>query len=743
MDSVKENENFKKKRKRLFIIIGIVAICLLVYKINKSRGFKDPFEDVDDLIQNSTTVTAKKEENDSFYEKIEEDYNNGKLSDDQYILQYAYLLFDSDKIDSKYKSLDYSSYDFTAFIEKYKGMYTKLDDETKKYIFKKLTLEGVKWGVDEDPEIENMSSSNSDYEVKFMTNDSDIAVLDSVKLSKNGNFLIYYTTSGRSAITDSEANKIANSLEDNVSGYKSKFDLDYKYDIQYDWISAGALSRCPLGSPKSKACSLLKKNGIDLKYIDTAMPVYVIDAPSDLGGFYAPYFTGIEQIFVEATSLFEDLNIGLDSAAVTYAFPFFVVNSKLEDFDDFKIIGAHELFHHYQHYICGNGKYGDCVSGNFTVEAGANFASVNVNNINRIDTAINGHSACFSREIETSLNKSCEGYGGYVFLYNYSNIVENGNKYILESLKHENALYYLSDNSSGKYKDVLIDTAIKNLTLDYSNKLIVPHKDGNIVYPSAHKTIGYSNAKLSNSINYSSMHYYYIEPKKYNEKAQISFSGSSSDLTLLLFVKEGSSYKHLYTQTLNGEFTILVDDFNNFDEVAFALVNSKTNETLRYYYELDNNGTKVPTVTAESLNLKKIERNINDFNSFSCYQVEDNSSYNVVTQIKLSFSKKDKINDMYYKGTIRLKNYDANDPAYKTAKNIVSGVFRLMQIAYKEQFKYFKVITEEQDDRYMITFKITKNYYDALNNSLKIKGQTKYDIIREIEAEGFTCNYSK
>ena len=148
-------------------------------------------------------------------------------------------------------------------------------------------------------------------------------------------------------------------------------------------------------------------------------------------------------------------------------------------------------------------------------------------------------------------------------------------------------------------------------------------------------------------------------------------------------------------------------------------------------------------MTADSLNLKKIERNIDEFKSFMCYQVEDNSNYNVITQLMLSFNKKDKINDMYYKGTIKLKGYDADDPAYRTAKNIVSGVFKLMQIAYKEQFKYFKVITEEQDDKYMITFKITKNYYDALNNSLKIKGQTKHDIISEIEANGFTCNYIK
>ena len=738
IDSDKE---LTKKRNRVLIILGVILVVFIIMKISKSIGFKDPFDDVDNLIQNSTSITSKKEKS-SFSEKLDEDYKNGKLSDNDYMLQYSYLLFDNDKINSNYKSLDHSGYDATEFIEKFKGMYDKLDDKTLKYIFEKLSLSDVEWGIEEDPEVQNMSLTGS-AEVQFMKNDSDINKLDHVILSKNGNFLVYYMTSGRSAIKDKDASKIADVLENSVVNYKTKFNLDYKYSIQYDHFSENTFIKCPVGTSKAKACSLLKENNIDLKYIDTAMPVYIIDIPSDLGGFYVPYFTDVQQVYLKATSLFEDYAVNIDSAITTYAFPFFVVNSSLNDFDSTKLIASHELFHHYQHYLCGNGEYAQCKSGNFTIESGANYASISINDVDRVNTLMNRQAACYVDDVELGIDQACDGYGGYLFLYNYSNTVDNGVSHVFESLKHENALYYLADASGGKFKDVLIDTAIKNLTLNYNNNQLFSYRDSNVIYPGAHKVIGYNNTKLSNSINYSSMHYYYIQPKKYGEKAQISFSGSSSDLTLLLFVKEGSSYKHLYTHTLNNEFTIHVDDFNNFDEIAIALVNSKTNETLRYYYELDNNGTKVPTVTAESLNLKKIERNVDDFNSFMCYQVEDNSTYNVITQLKLSFNRKDKINDMYYKGTIRLKNYDANDPAYKTAKNIVSGAFRLMQIAYKEQFKNFKVITEEQDDRYMITFKITKNYYDALNNSMKIKGQTKHDIIKEIEANGFTCNYSK
>ncbi len=743
---ISEEMIVKKKRKRLFIILSILAVILIALKINKSRGFKDPFDDVDILTKTGVITNEKLRDMNTLTKKLEEDYNSGNLSDDEYIMQSAYSIFEQDKLNSEYKDLYLDYYNPSTLLKEVNGMYDKLSDETLMYIYEKFTLADVTWNVSDDGEVRDMNNDNSDYQIKLMDNDAKLSQLDQVKLSDNGNFLVYYTKQGHNAITDNDANRIAGILEQSVDTYKSKFGYDYKYIAHFEVLSPD-MSACPSVGAKSKACKLLKNNDIDIKYLNTAMPVYVIETGSeDVLGYYLPYFNELEQLVVKIETLLKDHGVPMSQAAATYSFPYFVVSSNMGSLDNTNIVTAHELFHHYQHYICGNGKYTECPEGNFTIETTANFASINVNNINKINTAINGHAAAFSRDSEISLDKAADGYGAFVFTYNYADIVPNGSKYVLESVAAQNRLDYLADNAGDKYKDVLVTTAEKNLTHDYNNQLVIAARDGNYYYPSGHATIGYDNTIQTNSMDYSSSHYYYINPRGYKKGAQLSFSGNSRDLTLLLFIYEGNTYKKLYTYTLdsgNGEFVINIDDFNHYGQVAFALVNSKINETLRYTYQLDINGTKTPTVTADSLNIKKETRDINDFNSFICSSVEDNSSYNVITQLKLSFNKKGKIDDMYYKGTIRLKEFAPDDPAYKFAKNLVSGAFKLMQIAYKEQFKYFKVITEEQDDRYMITFKITKNYYDALNNSLKIKGQTKYDIISEIEGEGFICHYSK
>ena len=64
-----------------------------------------------------------------------------------------------------------------------------------------------------------------------------------------------------------------------------------------------------------------------------------------------------------------------------------------------------------------------------------------------------------------------------------------------------------------------------------------------------------------------------------------------------------------------------------------------------------------------------------------------------------------------------------------------------MEKAYTEQFKYVDTIIHESDDEYSVTFKITKNYYDALKGSFSISGDTKLEIIKSIQSEGFVCEY--
>jgi len=752
----------KKNNKKIFIILSIIlaiiiAIVVIVIIVNKSNKFEDPFEDIDNLTSLDVTDSTKEhKEVNSLIKNIEEDYNNGNLSKDDYIMQLAYSIYDNSKLNYKYKtsSLDYN--DPMDLYEKAFSMKDELSNDTLVYLFEKYTLSDVVWDVEEDVTVSGTSNKGLyDYEVKPLVNkDADLSKLNNVILSSNKNFLIYYTTDGKNAITKSQAEKIASFMESTVGNYKTKFGLDYNYKAQYEFWSSTGLTTCPTGSAKGKACKLLKKNNIDIKYLDTAMPVYIIDTDVENTGalgYYVPPVGGFAEVYLKITDIWDDLGTQIDNIISAYSFPFFVVSSSLDDFDDTKIILAHELFHHYQRYICGNGEYGECTGGNFTFETTANYAASSVAGVNKIGTEIGGHAGMFIADIDSSIDKvgfddygdSGVGYGAFVFAHNYADLVSNGYNHLFNSLKTTDKLKYLYDNSNGKYKDVLITTAKKSLTLDYSNKLLIGTEDGKVLYPKNYKDIGKANNNQTISINYSSMNYYYINPQDYGAKAQLSFNGSSNNLTLLLFIKENNSYKYLHTHSLNKEFVINIDEFSNYQEVAIGIVNSEISGVLSYSYELNNNGTKTPTITAKDLNLTTLEDVIDDYSSFVCHQIEEDAEYKTVTQVKISFDKKDKISDMYFKGTIQMKNYDPDNPAFAIAQKVVSGLLYVMQETYEEQFKYFKVITEEGTDKYSVTFKITKNYYEALNNSITLNGEDKYSIVKSIQSDGFTCKFEK
>lgn len=752
----------KKNNKKLFIILGIIlaviiAIVVIVIIVNKNSKFEDPFEDIDNLTSLDISDSTKEhKEVNSFVKNIEEDYSNGNLSKDDYIMQLAYSIYDTSKLNYKYKT---SSLDFnnpTELFEKAFSMKEELSNDTLVYIFEKYTLSDVVWDVEEDATVSGTSNNELyDYEVMpLVDKDANLSKLNNVILSSNKNFLVYYTTDGTNAITKAQAEKIASFLESTVGNYKSKFGLDYNYKAQYDFWSSSALSTCPTGSAKGKACKVLKKNNIDIKYLDTAMPVFIIDTDAENTGalgYYVPPIGGLAEVVLKVSDIFDDMGTQMDNIMTTYSFPFFVVSSSLDDFDDTKIVLAHELFHHYQKYICGNGGYGECTSTNFTVETTADYAASSVAGVNKTGTAINGHAGMFIADIDSSLDKigykdygdSGLGYGAFVFAHNYASAVSNGYTHLFDSMKTADTLKYLYDKSGGKYKDILITTAKKSLTLDYSNKLLIGNEDGKVLYPKNYKDIGKTNNTQTININYSSMNYYYISPQDYGAESQLSFNGNSNNLTLLLFIKENNSYKYLHTHSLNKEFVINIDEFSNYQEIAIGIVNSEISGTLSYSYELNNSGTKTPTITAKDLNLTTLEDVIDNYSSFVCHQIEEDSEYKTVTQVKLSFDKKDKISDMYFKGTIQMKNYDPENPAFAIAQKVVSGLLLVMQQTYEEQFKYFRVITEEGTDKYSVTFKITKNYYDALNNSINLNGEDKYSIVKSIQEEGFTCKFEK
>ena len=165
-----EQASSSNKKKKKNIVIGSIVVCILLVMVvtklvNNGKKFKDPFEDVDDLtiasvaIQEEADVVEK-----SFSAIIEKDYKKGFLTSDEYILQLAYSIFDSEKLDSSYKSLDLDSTPGYLF-EEAERLLDELSDDTALYIFELLTLDYVEWDVGDNPNvIESGASVTKDYE---------------------------------------------------------------------------------------------------------------------------------------------------------------------------------------------------------------------------------------------------------------------------------------------------------------------------------------------------------------------------------------------------------------------------------------------------------------------------------------------------------------------------------------------------------------------------------------------------
>lgn len=762
--SMHQVQTLKKNKKKIIIIsvllVLILFIIILFLIFHQPKKFKDPFQDVDDLvIETDIKSTREYEAIDSVSETLEKEFNDNKITADQYIMELAYSIYDSDKLNDKYQDLEIGTPNPVELFQKAAELVDNLSVESAKYIADQYFLSEVKWNVETDSNASGMKRSN-DYKVMPLVSDeTDVSKLDKVILSSSNHFLVYYTTNGSNAITNDNAKKIAQELETAVASYEKKYGLKFQYDPSSDDSTfrkfVDATSFEGLQKATSKAEKVLKNSNIDSKYLDTAMPVYIIDTDSEntnVIGYYVPaVISDFERVILKGYDIFDNLGVQLDSILTTYAFPYFVVSSSLDNFDNTKITLTHELFHHYQQYICGNGIYGECKSGSFTKETTANFAAADNVNIQKFGTVLNNHAVWYIRNLSSSIDKVglkdygdlTIGYGAFVFARNYSEVVENGYHHLFQSMKYEDPLKYIYDNSGGNYQKAMLLTAERNLTLDYDNKLYIAQTKEELYYPANYKELGTLNNKVHLTIDYSSMQYFYINPSEFKSKtAQIVFNGSNDDLSLLLFVKENDKYKALYTHSLSTEFVINVSDFTFYDEVVFGIVNSSIVNHINYNIEIDENGIKTPTVTAKSLKLNTLEDVLKNQSSFMCHQVEEDEDWYNVYQIKVGFDKDLKLNEMYFKGTYKIKNYtEENGIAFGITQKIVSGLLYAMEKAYKEQFKYVDTIINESDDEYSVTFKITKNYYDALNERFHISGNTKLEIIQSIQSEGFVCKF--
>lgn len=773
----------KKKKKGLkgFIIFLIVVLIIggLIFggiKLYKHLTYvEDPFPDIDSI---GAVTEEPYDPTNSFTNSIKFDYENGYINTDQYMMQLAYSIFDSNKLYDKYKSLDNDYANPRELFDTYEEKAPELSDETKQYIISKYFGDFIIWdtGDDNETDANKTTSSTFNYEVKKLSRGgSDAAIpygtLKNVRLSSGGHFLLYFSTTGENAISEENAVAVGEHLEKVIKQYKKNYGLDYEYTNYYKNLetkltNSDFYSYDPTLTPfanlsRAEAEKLLKNQGIDKKYLDTAMPLYFLNmGDANVPAFYTSAsiseskyldLNHVAQLF--QTAMYDIHNIvnpddivniqQSGTAAFTYAFPYIVINSGEEHLYNQQLIGAHELFHHYQRYICGDGGYeGVCNSGGFTIETTADMASVQNSGIDELGTSLTVHSAGFTKLSETSINKVGEGYGGLVFASNYTEVVPNGTNIMLQSVKYEDPLSYIYNSSNGKYRDALTLTAERLLTLDYKYKQLLPYSKGNSWSPTLPSSHGDINVNHRESINYSSMQYYYVDPSTLGESKIYFKAGEQTphELTLLLFVKEDNKYKKVYSHNLDEKFVIKASDWTAYDEIAFSIVESSIyNDNVYYNLETSPNIKDEVTVTPKSLGLKEPDQSKRKANTIMCYQIEDTEYFKTGYQVLINLDKDQNIDNMLMKGTLKVKDNVIATKAFDIAKKTAPGILLGIKIRYKQMLKNVRITTTETDDSWTVLFKVTKDYDGAFTSTFGAAGNSKEEIINLIKAKGFTC----
>ncbi len=752
----------KKKRKGLkgLIIFLIIVLIIggLIYggiKLYKHLTYvDDPFEDIDSIGEDNLRNAIYAEEDNSYSSlgQLELDYKNKVITADQYATELLYLTYDQGKVSPEYGYLGLEQVTPTYLFSELEPIMKDLSPETLQNIAEYYsTLYNTKWDFGDL----NETSSNSLYNYKVnkvvYTPAADPNYLSEVKLSRNGNFLVYYSKKGKNAITEERAEQISNHLEDVVDRLKKEYGLKYKFEAQDPW-KIRALGHSNLLE------KLLEKNDIDTKYLDTAMPIYVIDLEDTGGvlGYYNPWTLATFQVFAEINmtiptgkEFFDPtLSTQTTTMATTYTFPYFVINSAA-DSTGTDLIGSHELFHHYQCYICGDGKYETCAGTKFITEITAQETAVRTAGKNETGTFLNTWSYRYAKKTDISLEESKHkgnlGYAEFPFAVNYEKIVKNGANKMFQAMKYENSIKYLSEQSNGKYKEVMETTAEKFLTLDYDNKLVLPtNKDGTIVYPRNYwfkNEVGnphfFENKTFT--INHSSMQYVYLNPGDYPDlNNSVYLKSSSKDVSVIFFVKRNNKYYKVYKQDLDKEFVIEPKQWTSYDQIALAIVDSSVEGTNTYEGAILSTSDKEPTITPDGL--KKEKDNNLPLEENTCYQVEDNDLFKTVYQVKYGLDDEGKLNEMYIKGSIRIKNYDPKDPAFKIAKNTVNALMLGIRVKYKQMLKNVRIKTYDTGDTYTILFKVTKGYDEAFRNNFGSDPGTKEEIKSIIQSKGFICN---
>ncbi len=566
-------DEIKNKRKELLenlIILLVVAVFVLVivgFYLIKNKNNK----------VNSNNVP-------SITEQLYIDYNQGIISTDEYVRYMLYSEYDMNLLNDKYKFFRSNSLIHTdELINEY---YDELSDETLKYYLGKINLDDVTFELNNE-NIENNKFSFSDLIVdKVYAKAQNVTNLNKVVLSKNGNFIVWYTTTGDSATDYESAKKVADGLEYTVEQYERLFGYKYKY-------SANIVSK---GNTYNNQKKILENNGINSTYLESAMQVYLINySDSSLAKYVGKT--------AKLGELFNKFKGGDSNGAIID--PYILIKpSSFDDFERLEQLYNHELFHHYQHSILCGSDICEMGSDPYIGEATANWASSlttkKTNDYGFLNewagTARSYSNVLMGKDFVDKYSAGTVGYALFVYLNNYSSTVNDGTTKIIKSMYEDDSLKYLSDNAEREQlANIQENIALKNLTQDYSNKNLNADKNFGSKVPiesiisSTDSSNNLSNFYKQIRIPQIGVHYYLISDNS-KHAFKIELTRDNYYISIYIISKKDGKYSIVdSSKNSNQSITFDTNKYGDFDSLYIAISNNLLH--LDNYYTLNIENT--------------------------------------------------------------------------------------------------------------------------------------------------------
>lgn len=524
---------------------------------------------------------------------IAEDFRQGKITPDEYLRYMLALGFGTEKLPKEYQTDNTAMMpDILGIIEEYGEQLSK---ETLEMAFDAVYQVGIEVGLDASGNVAKSGGNlvGTALDVILQTEKAQAytqkaTTLNRAVLASEENFVVFYTDTGEDAISDAQAEELAEMMEKIRVNYQEKLGLEYDFTFH------------ELNAKSTKAMKeVLKANGIDEEAYQTAMAVYVANPSSEKTTLLAFY---LGEHFMEwRNKLLTSLAslTGLDEAKWTKSTmgvpSVTMVSSKLDD-SSLELVAAHELGHHYQNLYCQAELGKMCPAGKFMTEGGANWMAINVveeqpdGNVNqdhhqfyidrgtcyRADELVNEppeEDAC--HEAGSSI-----GYPALAFLQNYYQNVDGAVSKLMGALLTEEPLAYLREQATEtEFQETMKSLAQKNLTNEYREEALWAKEiPGGLDLECEGKMICAKEFALRPT----AIKYVYLATEEYDQ-AKVTVTGMVDDVISVLGKKDGKW--EAITDGL-GKMEYTLEKTGDYEAIAFAVANASVTEDGKFEVEL-------------------------------------------------------------------------------------------------------------------------------------------------------------